>query len=157
LMGGGLLLPPPQATTAAASKTRNSDPKASFNRRLFVGMSNKRKAAKIAPPMGAHQRGLLNRSSTVEGAVVVTVRMVVAVGLNVEVAKAQPPPVIDAGTEQAKLTLLLKPLMGVMLIVVVPDAPGDAMLNELGFAFTLKLGAPLVMVTVWAVGVVEAE
>jgi hypothetical protein len=134
---------------AAASKTRDNDPKASFNRRLFVGTNNKRKAAKTAPPMGAHQRGLLNRPITVEGAVVFTVRMVVAVGLNAEVASEQLPPVIDAGTEQLKLTLLLKPLMGVMLIVVVPDAPGDAMLNEVGLATTLKLGAPVVMVTVW--------
>jgi len=148
---------PPQAIIAAASKTRNSDPKASFNRRLFVGMSNKRKAAKTAPPMGAHQRGLLNRPITVEGAVVFTVSVVVVVGVNVELASAQLPSVIDAGTEQLKLTLLLKPLMGVMLIVVVPDAPGDATLNEVGLATTLKLGAPLVMVTVWAVEVVEAE
>jgi hypothetical protein len=82
--------------------------------------------------------------------------MVVAVGLNAEVASEQLPPVIDAGTEQVKLTLLLKPLIGVMLIVVVPEAPGDAMLNEVGLATTLKLGAPVVMVTVWAEDV-EAE
>ena len=141
---------PPQATMAAASKTRDKDPKANFNRRRFVGMSNKRKAAKIAPPMGAHQRGPLNRLIIVERAVVSTVSVVVVVVVNVELASKQVLAVIAAGTAQVKLTLLLNPLMGLMLIVVFPDAPGAEMLNELGLATTLKLGEPLVMVTVWA-------
>jgi len=108
----------------------------------------------MAPPMGAHQRGPLNWPIRVDGAVVFTVSVVVALGVaNVEEASEQVPPVIVAGTEQVKLTELLKPLMGVSLIVVVPDAPGDEMLNELGFAPTLKLAEPAVMVTVWAVEV----
>ena len=137
---GGVLLPllPPQATKAAASRTRNSDPKASFNRRLFVGMSSRKKAAKIAPPVGSNQRGLLNRPITVDGAVVFTVSVVVPLGAVIEVlASEQLPPVIVDGTAQLKLTVPVKPLMALRLIVVLPDAPGDEMANEVGLATTL--------------------
>jgi hypothetical protein len=111
-------------------------------------MSSRKKAAIIAPARGASQRGLLNRPITAEGAVVFTVSVVVVVGVNVEEASEQLLSVIDAGTEQVKLTLPVKPLMAVMLMVVVPDAPGEEMLKEVGLATTLKLGAPAVMVTV---------
>jgi hypothetical protein len=147
-MGGGLLLPPPQATKAAASRTRNSDPKASFNRRRFVGISRRKKAAKMAPPMGANQRGLLNRPITVDGAVVFTVSVVVLPGVNEVEASEQLPPVIVDGTAQLKLTVPVKPLMGLRPIVVLPDAPGEAMENEFGLGTTLKSGVPLVMVIV---------
>jgi hypothetical protein len=86
---------------------------------------------------------------------VFTVSVVVVVGVIVEEASPQLPS-IDAGTEQVKLTLPVKLLMGVMLMVVVPDAPGEETLNEVGLATTLKLGAPAVMVTVWGEDV-EAE
>ena len=142
-----VLLLPPQATKAAASRRRNSDPKASFNRRLFVGMSSRKKAAKIAPPMGANQRGMLNRPITVDGAVVFTVRVVLLVGVIEEEASEQLPPVIVDGTEQVKVTVLLKPLMGLSPIAVLADEPGDAMANVFGVATTLKSGMPE-MVTV---------
>jgi hypothetical protein len=134
---GGGLLDPPQATRAAASRTRNSDPKASFNRRLLVGISSRKKAAKTAPPMGRNQRGLLNRPITVDGAVVFTVSVVVPVGIIEGEASEQLPPVIVDGTVQLKLTVPVKPLMALRLIVVVPDAPGAEMANEDGLATTL--------------------
>ena len=147
------MLPPPQATKAAASRTRNSDPKASFNRRLFVGMSSRKKAAKIAPPMGTNQRGLLNRPITVDGAAVFTVSVVlldvVVLVRVIEVeASAQLAPVIVVGTAQLKVTVPVKPLMGLMPIEVVPVAPGDAMAIEFGLGTTLKSGVPLLTVIV---------
>src|SRR5208337_266602 len=141
-----MLLPPPQAIMAAASRTRNSDPKASFNRRLFVGMTSRKKAARIAPPMGSNQRGLLNGPITDDGAVVFTVSVVVLVGVIEEEASEQLP-TIAVGTEQVKLTVLLKPLMGLSPIAVLADAPGEAMANGFGVATTLKSGMPE-MVTV---------
>lgn len=155
--GGELELLPPQATKAAASRTRNSDPKASFNRRLFVGTISRKKAAKIAPPRGTNQRGLLNRPITVDGAVVFTVSVVVLPGINEVEASRQLPPVIADGTEQLKLTVPVKPLMAVGSIVVLPDAPGAEMANEAGFATKLKSGVPPEMVIVVAEEVVEAE
>jgi len=111
-------------------------------------MSSRKKAAIIAPPRGASHRGFLNRPITADGAVVFTVSVVVVVGVIEEEASEQELSVIDAGTVQVKLILPVNPLRAVALIVVVPDAPGAEMLNEVGFATTLKLGAPLVMVTV---------
>jgi hypothetical protein len=131
-----VLLLPPQATKAAPSRTRNSDPKASFNRRLFVGMSSRKKAAKTAPPIGANQRGPLNRPITVDGAVVFTVSVVVVVGVIEGAANAQVPS-IAAGTEQVKVTVPVKPLMGLRPIVVLPDAPGAEMTNVFGLGTTL--------------------
>jgi len=150
-LGGVLtLLLPPQATKAAASRTRNSDPKASFNRPLFVGMSSRKKAAKIAPPRGANQRGLLNRPITVDGAVVFTVSVVVVVGVIEGAASEQVPPgmgLVDKNA-QLKLTVPVKPLRGLMPIEVLPDAPGDAMAIEFGLGTTPKSGVPLLTVTV---------
>ena len=149
-MGGGpvLLLPPPQATKAAASRTRNSDPKASFNRRLFVGMSRRKNEATTAPPMGTNQRGLLKGLITVDGAVVLTVSVVEVVGVMELEASEQVDSDIAVGTAQVKVTVPVKPLRGLMPIEVVPDAPGDAMAIEDGLGTTLKSGVPLVTVTV---------
>jgi hypothetical protein len=99
----------------------------------------------------------LNRPITVDDAVVLTVRVVVWLGVIEAEASKQVPPVIVEGTEQLKLTVPVKPLRGVMLIVVVPEAPGDEIENEVGLATTLKSAAPLVMVTMVDEGVVEAE
>jgi hypothetical protein len=141
---------------AAPSRTRNSDPKASFKRRLFVGMSSRKKAAKIAPPTGANQRGPLNRPITVDGAVVFTVSAVVVVGVIEGAANVQLPS-IAGGTEQAKVTAPVKLLTGCRPIAVLPDAPGDEMTNEFGLGTTLKSGVPLETVIVVAEAVVEAE
>jgi hypothetical protein len=150
LLGGGpvLLLPPPQATKAAASRTRNSDPKASFNRRLFVGMSRRKKAARTAPPRGANQRGPLNKPITVDGAVVLTVSVVEVVGVMELESSEQVASDIAVGTAQVKVTVPVKPLRGLRPIAVLPVAPGDAMAIEFGFGTTLKSGVPLVTVTV---------
>jgi len=151
--------PPPQATKAAASRRRNSDPKASFNRRLFVGMTSRKKAAKIAPPRGSNQRGLLNRPITVDGAVVFTVSVVEVVGVIELEANEQLPPGMGLVDENAqlKLTVSLKPLEGLRPIEVLPDAPGDAMAIEFGVGTTLKLGVPLETVIVVAEEVVEPK
>ena len=138
-----LLLLPPQATKAAASRTRNSDPKASFNRRLFVGMASRKKAAKIAPPMGINHRGLLNRPITVDPAVVDTVSVVVLPGVIEGEASWQLPPGMGLVAEnwQLKLTEPVKPATGVRLIVVYPDAPGAVMtIPVLGVSPKLKSG-----------------
>lgn len=161
LGGGELELLPPQATKAAASRTRNSDPKASFNRRLFVGMSSRKKAAKTAPPRGSNQRGLLNRPITVDGAVftvsVVLLDVVVLVRVIELEAGKQVAPVIPVGTAQVKVTVPVKPLRAVRPIEVLPDAPGDAMAIEFGLATTLKSGWPFVTVIGVAEEVVEPK
>jgi hypothetical protein len=123
-------------------------------------MSSREKAAKIAPPIGSNQRGLLNRPITADGAVVFTVRVVlfkgaVLVRVN-EVEASEQLPIIAAGTAQLKLTVPVKPLRAVRPIVVVPDAPGAEILNEAGLGTTLNSAVPLVMVIVVAEVVVEA-
>jgi hypothetical protein len=107
--------------------------------------------------MGANQRGLLNRPITVEGAVVATVSVVVLAGVIEEEASEQLPPVIAVGTWQLKVTVPVKPLMAVRPIVVIPDAPGDEMANEVGTASTLKSGMPLEKVIEVAEEVDEPE
>ena len=143
-----VLLPPPQATNAAVSRTRNSDPKASFNRRLLVGMSSRKKAAKIAPPMGTNQRGLLNGPSTVDGAAVFTVSVVELPGVVWVGTSEQLAAVIVDGTAQVKVTVPVKVPMALSPIVVLPKLPGAEMANEGGFATKLKSGVPLETVIV---------
>ena len=149
-----LLLPPPQATMATPSRASINDPKASFHRRRLVGTTSRKKAARIAPPSGSNQRGVLYRPIIAEGAVVFTVSVVVLPGVMEEEASEQLPS-IAAGTEQLKLTELLKPLTALIPIVVVPDAPGDEILNEAGLGTMLKSAAPFA--TVMATGEVVVE
>jgi hypothetical protein len=87
---------------------------------------------------------------------VFTVRVVVLPGV-IEVLANEQLPTIAAGTEQVKLTEPVKPLTGLTPIVVVPDAPGAEMANEVGLGTTLKSGVPLVTLIVVAEGVDEAE
>jgi hypothetical protein len=101
-------------------------------------MTSRKKAAKIAPPMGANQRGLLNRPITVDGAVVFTVSVVVLPGVIEVEPSEQLPPVIVVGTWQLRLTGPLKPLLTASPIVVLPDWPEYAMVNEDGVATKLK-------------------
>ena len=153
-----VLVLPPQATMAAASRTSNSDPKASFNRRLFVGRNSRKKAARIAPPMGVNQRGLLNRPSAVDGAAVTTVSVVVELDGVIEgETSMQLAPVIVDGTAQLKLTVPLKLLMGVRPTWVLPSWPGDVIMKEFGVATKPKLGAPIDTVTVVTDEVDEAK
>jgi hypothetical protein len=106
-------------------------------------MTSKKKAAKIAPPRGSNQRGLLNRPITVDGAVVFTVSVVEVAGVMELESSEQVAPVIAVGTAQVKLTVPVKPLMGLRPIAVLPVAPGDGMAIEFGFGTTLKSGVPL--------------
>jgi hypothetical protein len=120
-------------------------------------MSSRKKAAKTAPPRGANQRGPLNSPITVDGAVVFTVSVVEVVGVIEEEASEQVASVIAVGTAQLKVTVPVKPLMGLMPIEVVPDAPGDAMAIVFGLGTTLKSGVPLLTVMVTAGEDVEPE
>lgn len=127
-------------------------------------MSSRKKAAKIAPPRGSNQRGLLNGPITVDGATVFTVSVVVVVGVIVGgEGSEQVPPVMGVAVEitQLKLTVPVKPLDGVIEIVEVPESPGFRMVTGdvgvPGVATTLKSGVPVEMVIVVAEEVVEAE
>jgi len=136
--------PPPQASKVAASRTRKSDPKASFNRRLLVGMSNRKIPAKMAPAMGANQGGAFNGPITADGAVVLTVSVVFPLVVKEVELNEQLPPVIVEETWQVKLTAPVNPLMGLSPIVEVPDWPGAAMLMLDGLGTKLKSAVPLV-------------
>jgi len=133
--------PPPQATKPAASRTSDSDPRANFNRRFLVGMSSRKKAAKIAPPKGANQRGALKWPITVDGAVVVTVSVAVLPGL-IELLTEQPPPVIVDETLQVRETAELKPLMELIEIVEFSESPWTGTVIEGGVDDKLKSPEP---------------
>jgi len=150
-----LLPPPPQATKAAASRTRNSDPKASFNRRLLVGMTSRKRAARIAPPMGTDQRRLLNGPITVDGAVEFTVSVVVLPGVAEVGDSEQLPPVIVDETWQLKLTVPLKLLIALREIVEVAESPGASMVIEDGVA--VKLKSPALVMVIETAGEVDVE
>jgi hypothetical protein len=109
-------------------------------------MSSRKKAARIAPPRGANQRGPLNRPITVDGAAVFTVSVVEVVGVIELESSAQVASVIAVGTAQVKVTVPVKLLRGLMPIEVLPDEPGDAMAIEFGLDTTLKSGVPLLTV-----------
>jgi hypothetical protein len=133
--GGGVLLPPPQLIPAATN-VRNRSPIRPLQRRRRDGTPIRKKPASKAPelaviqPIPAGRRAFAEVPASACGAIVVTLRVAVALeslvtdtdeGLSVQVMNA----VLEQAVVRERFTVpLLKPFIACTVIVEEPDCPG---------------------------------